>query len=76
MIEGSNDETYFPHKLVLTDTKLLLTDTQVSKIRKVFAIGFSANIKISKTQLSKIVKLGGFLFSSSDISDIPMALIK
>ena len=37
----------FPHKL-------LLTSTQVSKLRKAFANGFSPNIKLSKTQLHKI----------------------
>ena len=42
LIRNSNDETNFPHKL-------LLTNTQVSKIRKVFANGSSANIKVSKT---------------------------
>ena len=42
LIENSNDETNFPHKL-------LLTDKQVSKIRKAFANGSSANIKFSKT---------------------------
>ena len=53
-IGSSNDETNFPHKL-------LLTNTQVLKICKAFANGSSANTKFSKTQLSKIVKLGGFL---------------
>ena len=43
----SGDETNFPHKL-------LLTDTQVSKIRKAFANGSSSNIKFLKTQLSKM----------------------
>ena len=33
-----------------------------SNIRKAFANGSPANIKFSKTQLSKIVQLGGFLF--------------
>ena len=42
LIENSNDETNFPHKLLLTDKK-------VSKIRKAFANGSSANIKFSKT---------------------------
>ena len=50
----SNDETNFPHKL-------LLTDTQVSKIHKAFANGSWANIKCSKIQLSKIVQLGEVL---------------
>ena len=43
----SNDATNFPHKL-------LLTNTQVSKNHKAFANILSANIKFSKTQLSKI----------------------
>ena len=51
LIGNSNDETNFPHKL-------LLTDTQVSKIRKIFANGSSANIKFSKTQLSKMIQSG------------------
>ena len=55
MIGNSNDEANFPHKL-------LLTDTQVSKIRRAFSNGSSANIKFSKTRSSKIVHLGGFLF--------------
>ena len=50
----SNDETNFPHKLILTIT-------QVLKVRKAFANGSSANIKLSKTALSKMVQLGGFL---------------
>ena len=52
-IIGDN-ETDFPHKL-------LLTDRQVSNIRKVFANNLSINIKLSKTQLSKIIQLEGFL---------------
>ena len=49
---NSNDEANFPNKL-------LLTNTQVSKIRKAFTNGSLANIKFSKTQLSK-VQSGGF----------------
>ena len=49
-----NDENNFPHKL-------LLTNTQDSKIRKAFANGSSANIKLSKTQLCKIGQSGGFV---------------
>ena len=51
LIGNSNDKTNFPHKL-------LLTDTQVSKIRKAFANGSSANLKFSKIQLSKIQSRG------------------
>ena len=48
----SNDENNFPHKLLLTNTK-------VSKICKAFANGASTNIKFSKTQLHKIGQSGG-----------------
>ena len=51
---GSNDENNFPHKL-------LLTNTQVSKLWKVFANVSSANIKLSKTKLYKIEQSRGFL---------------
>ena len=54
MFGNSNDETNFPHKL-------LFTNTQVSRVCKAFANNSSANIKLLKTQLSKIVQLGGFL---------------
>ena len=60
LIGNSNDETNFPHKS-------LLTNTQVSKNRKVFANGSSANVKFLKTQLSKIVQWWGFLFSTPNI---------
>ena len=54
LLGNSNDETNFPHKL-------LLTDTQVSKIRKAFANTSSANIKFSKIELSKLIQSGGTL---------------
>ena len=54
LIGNSNDETNFPHVL-------LLTNTQISKIRKAFANGLLANIKFSKTQLSKIIQSWGLL---------------
>ena len=40
---------------------MLLTNTKVSKIRKVFTNSSSANIKIWKSQLHKIGELAGFL---------------
>ena len=40
---------------------MLLTNTQVSKLRKDFANGSSANIKLSKVQLRKIGQSGAFL---------------
>ena len=54
MIGDSNDEGNFPREL-------LLTDRQVSRIRKVFSNNSSADIKFSKTQLSKIIQPGEFL---------------
>ena len=62
-IDGSKDETKFPHKL-------LLTDTQVSRPRKAFANSSPANIKFSKTQLSKMIQLGGFYFVSFSLSPV------
>ena len=40
---------------------MLLTNKQVSKIRKAFENNSSTNIKLSKTQLHKIRQSGGFL---------------
>ena len=44
MIGDFNDETNFPDNL-------LLTDTQVSRLRKALVNGSSANMKFSKTLL-------------------------
>ena len=49
-----DNETNFPHKL-------LLTDRQVTNLRKSFASHSSTDIKLSKTQLSKMIQSGGFL---------------
>ena len=49
-----DDETNFPHKL-------LLTNRQVANIRKAFANHLPADIKLSKTQLSKIIQSGELL---------------
>ena len=56
MSGDSNGGSNFPHRL-------LLNDTQVSRLRKAFANGSSTNIKFLKTQLSKMVShgKGGFL---------------
>ena len=40
---------------------MLLTNTHVSRLRKTFAIGSSANKKLSETQLQKTGLSGGFL---------------
>ena len=54
MIGNSNDETNVPRKL-------LLTNRQIANLRKAFANYLSADIKLSKTQLSKMIQSGGFL---------------
>ena len=54
VVGDSNDENSFPHKL-------FLINTQVSKLRKVFANNYSPYAKLSKTQLHKIEQSGRFL---------------
>ena len=54
MVGNSNDNTNFPNEL-------LLTNRQVANIRKAFAKNTSTDIKMSKTQLSKMIQSGGFL---------------
>ena len=54
MVSNSNDNTNFPHEL-------LLTNRQVANIRKAFAKNTSTDVKLSKAQLSKIIQSGGFL---------------
>ena len=46
---------------IISKYKLLLTDGQVVSLRKAFANNSSANIDLLKTQISKIMKLGGFI---------------
>ena len=50
-----DNEINFPHKL-------LLSNRQVSNLRKPFANHLSADIKLSNTQLSKMIQSGRFLF--------------
>ena len=50
---NSDDEANFPHKL-------LLTNRQVTNLRKAFANHTSTDIRLSKAQLTKMQK-GGFL---------------
>ena len=54
MVINSNDNTNFPHEL-------LLTNRQVANIRKAFAKNTSTDIKLSKTLLPKMMQSGGFL---------------
>ena len=53
MVDNSDDETNFPHKL-------LLTNRQTLSFRKTFNNHTSGDIKFSKAQLTKMKK-GGFL---------------
>ena len=53
MVDNSDDETIFPHKL-------LLTNRQTLSLKKAFNNHTSADIKFSKAQLTKMQK-GGFL---------------
>ena len=72
LIGSSNDETNFPHKLLLTDTKIC----------KDFANGSNGNIKFSKTQFSKMIQSGEFIsllhnsFVSKNISEFICKRIK
>ena len=54
MFSNSDDETNFP-------PELLLTNRQVTNLRKAFASYLSTDIKLSKTQLSKMLQSGGFI---------------
>ena len=49
-----DNKTNFPHMF-------LLTNRQVSNLRKAFANDSSADIKLSKTQLPKMIQSGGYL---------------
>ena len=53
MVGNSNNETNFPHEL-------LLTNRQILSLRKAFNNHKSTDIKFSKAQLTKLQK-GGFL---------------
>ena len=54
MIDNFNDETNFPHELVLTNR-------EVANLPKAFATNSSADIKLSKTHLSKTLQSEWFL---------------
>ena len=54
MIVDSDDNTNFPHEL-------LLTNRQVANLCKGFSKNTSTDIMLSRTQLSKMIQSGGFL---------------
>ena len=53
IIGDSDDRVNFPHEL-------LLTNRQVSDLCKAFANKSSTNVKLSKTQIYKMIQSGGF----------------
>ena len=56
MIGDSDDKINFLHEL-------FLTNRQVANLRKAFANNSTTDIKLWKTQLSKMIQSGGFLDS-------------
>ena len=68
MISNSVNETNFPRKL-------LLTIRQVTNLRKAFANHTSTDIKLSKTQLSKM-QSGGFLNFLRPLTKIALPFLK
>ena len=54
MIGDFDNKINFPNEM-------LLTNRQVANLRKTFANNLTTNIKLSKTQLSKMIRSGGFL---------------
>ena len=54
MIGNSDDETNFPYKL-------LLSNRQVANLCKAFTNYLSSDIKLSKTQLFKMIQSGEYL---------------
>ena len=54
MIGNPNDKTNFPHEL-------LLINRQVANLCKAFSNQLSKDIKLSKSQMSKMIQSGGFL---------------
>ena len=54
MVGDSHDKIHFSHKL-------LLTNRQVANLRKAFANNLSTDIKLSKTQIFKMIQVEGFL---------------
>ena len=68
IVRDSNDETSFPHRLSLTNG-------HVPNLRKAFANGSTASIKLSKKQLHKIGKSGllwGSLLGSLIKTGLPL----
>ena len=69
MIGNSSDEANLPHKL-------LVTNRQVANLRRSFANYSSSDIKLSKTQLSKMIQSGGFLNFLRLLTKIALPFLK
>ena len=54
MIDDFDNKINFPHEL-------LLTNKQIANLRKAFGNNSTTDIKLSKTQLPKMIQSGGFL---------------
>ena len=61
MIGDSDDKINFP-------LELWLTNREVANLRKAFANYLSTDIKLSKTQISKMIQSGGFLITKTRIA--------
>ena len=68
MVGNSNNEINFPHKLLLTNRLIL-------SLRKALANHTSVDIKLSKTQLTKMQK-GGFLKCLMPLLKSGLSLLK
>ena len=68
MVDNSDDEIKFSHKLMLTNRQIL-------SLRKAFNKHTSADIKFSKSQLTKMQK-GGFLRFLEPLLKSGLALLK
>ena len=65
LIGNSDDETNFSHKL-------LLTNIQVASLCKIFTNNSSTDIKLSKTQLSKMIESWVFLLGPLLKTGLPL----
>jgi len=68
-IRLNNDEFTGPHEL-------MLTKTQINHLKKAKSNGTGADIQISKTQVRKVIHLGGNLFSMIYKAAVPKKLEK
>lgn len=52
------------HNELTGSDEMMLTQTQIKKIHKAVSAGKGVDLKISKTQITKVAQKGGSLFSS------------